>query len=162
VKSKVTVLPLTAAPALLVTLTVRILVCPDERDVGEPVNAAICCPEPVGEIIASPLLPHPLRQQNRAKQISSSNGRRKLALIDFTILLSFSLWTDDVFLGYVIFTRNIISFQPFFTPAAFADYPTSLRSWDSSTNASNFTSFVLPRRYAPGIIRPASFSTFCF
>ena len=26
------------------------------------------------------------------------------------------------------------------------------------TNASNFTSFVLPRRYTPGIIRPASFN----
>ena len=38
--------------------------------------------------VVSPL-PHPLRQQNRAKQISSSNGRRNLALIDFTILLSF-------------------------------------------------------------------------
>jgi len=31
-----------------------------------------------------------------------------------------------------------------------------------STNASNFTSFVMPGRYAPGIIRPASFSSLCF
>jgi hypothetical protein len=35
-------------------------------------------------------LPHPQRQQNRAKQISSSNGRRSLDLVDFAILRSFS------------------------------------------------------------------------
>jgi hypothetical protein len=43
---------------------------------------------PVPVPVVSPL-PHPLRQQNRAKQISSSNGRRNLVLIVFTILLSF-------------------------------------------------------------------------
>ena len=41
-------------------------------------------------------------------------------------------------------------------------YPTSLRSWDNSPNSSNFTPFVLPTRFALGIIRPASFSTLCF
>jgi len=33
---------------------------------------------------------------------------------------------------------------------------------DNSTNASNFTLFVLPRRCAPSIIRPASYSSLCF
>jgi hypothetical protein len=41
--------------------------------------------------VASSLLPpHPLRQQNRIKKISSNNGCENLVLIDFVILLSFS------------------------------------------------------------------------
>jgi hypothetical protein len=86
----VTALPLTAAPALLVTLTVRILVCPDERDVGDPVNAAICCPVPAVGVIASSLLPHPLRQKNRTKRIKRFKKDKNFLLVDFAILLSFS------------------------------------------------------------------------
>jgi hypothetical protein len=35
--------------------------------------------------VSSLLPPHPLRQQNRIKKISSSAGRDNLAVIDFTI-----------------------------------------------------------------------------
>ena len=45
-------------------------------------------PVPVSVAVLSPL-PHPLRQQNRAKQISSKNVRENFALVDFTILFSF-------------------------------------------------------------------------
>jgi len=48
----------------------------------------------------------------------------------------------------------------YFAASCLVSYPPHKR--DNSTNASNFTSFVLPRRYAPGIILPASFSTLCF
>lgn len=41
-------------------------------------------------VAVSLLPPHPLRQQNRIKKISSNNGRENLVLIDFVILLSFS------------------------------------------------------------------------
>ena len=40
--------------------------------------------------------------------------------------------------------------------------PASLCLRDNSTNASNFTTFVLPRRCAPGIVRPTNFSTLRF
>jgi hypothetical protein len=43
---------------------------------------------PVLVVVVSPL-PHPLRQQKRAKQISSSIVRENFALVDFTILFSF-------------------------------------------------------------------------
>jgi len=39
----------------------------------------------VGVVPVSLLPPHPLRQQNRIKKISSSAGRENLAVIDFTI-----------------------------------------------------------------------------
>lgn len=41
-------------------------------------------------VSVSLLPPHPLRQQNRIKKISSNNGCENLILIDFVILLSFS------------------------------------------------------------------------
>jgi len=41
-------------------------------------------------VAVSLLPPHPLRQQNRIKKISSNSGRENLVLIDFVILLSFS------------------------------------------------------------------------
>jgi hypothetical protein len=45
-------------------------------------------------VVVSLLPPHPLRQQNRAKKISSSNGCNNLPLVDLAILLSFS--TEDI------------------------------------------------------------------
>jgi hypothetical protein len=113
VKSKVTALPLTAVPALLVTLTVRILVCPDERDVGDPVNAVICCPEPVVGVISSSLLPHPLRQKIEQKELK---GLKETRMFSWSILPFFSPFYEGqiIFLGFAIFTRNIISFQSFY------------------------------------------------
>jgi len=43
----------------------------------------------VGVGVVSLLPPHPLRQKNRAKKISSSAGRENFTLIDFIILISF-------------------------------------------------------------------------
>jgi hypothetical protein len=43
--AKFTVLPLRATPVLSVTLTVRILVFPAPRAVGNPINENICRPD---------------------------------------------------------------------------------------------------------------------
>jgi hypothetical protein len=52
------------------------------------IEAAVGVVSVVPGTASSLLPPHPLRQQNRAKQISSSAGRENLAVIDFTIIYS--------------------------------------------------------------------------
>jgi hypothetical protein len=87
VAAKVTIAPCTTAPLASVSVAVAVTGVPNVTTLEEILKvreAEVVVPVPV----VAPL-PHPLRQQNRAKQISSSNGRRNLALIDFTILLSF-------------------------------------------------------------------------
>jgi hypothetical protein len=75
-----------------VTLTVSTLLCPDASAVGDPVNDAICCPEPVGVVsvpVSSLLPPQAVIKKSMAKEISSNNVRENLVLIDFIILISF-------------------------------------------------------------------------
>jgi hypothetical protein len=88
--AKVTTAFFTNAPLPSLSIAVTVTGVPDVILEGtlklrEP-RLVVVVPVPVP--VVSPL-PHPLRQQNRAKQISSSNGRRNLVLIVFTILLSF-------------------------------------------------------------------------
>jgi hypothetical protein len=52
----------------------------------EAAMGVVVVPVPVSSLLP----PHPLRQQNRIKKISSNNGCENLILIDFVILLSFS------------------------------------------------------------------------
>ena len=99
VAAKVTTAFGTTAPLASVSVAVAVTGVPNATTlegilkVREAVAVAVVVvPVPVPILVPVPVvspLPHPLRQQNRAKQISSSNGRRNLALIDFTILLSF-------------------------------------------------------------------------
>jgi hypothetical protein len=56
--------------------------------VREGAAVVVPVPVPVPELV-SRLPPHPLRQKNRAKKISSSAGRENFTLIDFIILISF-------------------------------------------------------------------------
>jgi hypothetical protein len=90
--AKVTTAFFTNAPLPSLSIAVTVTGVPDVILEGtlklrEP-RLVVVGPVPVPVLVVSPL-PHPLRQQNRAKQISSSNGRRDLVLIVFTILLSF-------------------------------------------------------------------------
>jgi hypothetical protein len=96
----VTTLPATGAPFLSIAVAVRRVGLPVEtaavevlsetlvRDkVREPALVVVVF-VPVPVAVFSPL-PHPLRQQNRVKKISSSIVRENFALVDFTILFSF-------------------------------------------------------------------------
>jgi hypothetical protein len=68
--------------------------------------------------------------------------------------------------NYVGGMPRISSISPAWNGIVRATNFSALRFWNlgltSSSCASNFTSFVLPRLYAPGIIRPASFSALYF
>ena len=100
VAAKVTTAPCISAPLASLSVAVAVTGVPKVTTfegmlkIRELRSVVVVVPVPVA--VVSPL-PHPLRQQNRAKQINSSNDRRNLDLVDFAILRSFYWGTDDVF-----------------------------------------------------------------
>jgi hypothetical protein len=85
---KYTTAPCTSAPLESLNIAVTVTGVPyvtldGTLKVREPRSVVV--PVPVLVAVVSILPPHPLRQQNKAKQISNSAGRENLAVIDFTI-----------------------------------------------------------------------------
>jgi len=97
VAAKVTTAPFASAPVASLTIAVAVTGVPNVtldgtlkvRELRSVVVVPVPVPVPVPVLVSSLLPPHPLRQQNRAKQISSNNDRKNFALIDFIILISF-------------------------------------------------------------------------
>ena len=93
VAAKVTTALGTSAPLASLSVAVAVTGVPNVTTLEgmlkiRELRSVVVVPVPVLVALVSPL-PHPLRQQNRAKQISSKNVRDNFTLIDFTILLSF-------------------------------------------------------------------------
>jgi len=93
VSAKVTTAPFTSAPVASLTIAVAVTGVPNVTLDGtlkvRELRSVVVVPVPVLVLVSSLLPPHPLRQQKRAKQISSNNDRKNFALIDFIILISF-------------------------------------------------------------------------
>jgi len=85
--AKVTTAPFTSAPVVSLSIAVTVTGVPYVTLEGtlkvRELRSVVVVFVPV--TASSILPPHPLRQQNRAKQISCSAGRENLAVIDFTI-----------------------------------------------------------------------------
>ncbi|PKN53140.1 MAG: hypothetical protein CVU55_02710 [Deltaproteobacteria bacterium HGW-Deltaproteobacteria-13] len=91
VAEKVTTAPLTSEPPASRSVAVAVTGVPNltldgTLKVREGVRVVVLLPVPVP---VSPLLPHPIRQQNKTKEINRNNSLENFALIDFTMLLSF-------------------------------------------------------------------------
>jgi len=98
VAAKVTTAPCTSAPLASLSVAVAVAGVPKVTTLQgmlkiRELRLVVVVSVPVLVAVVSPLLPHPLRQQKRAKQISRSIVRDNFALVDFTIL--FSLFLRD-------------------------------------------------------------------
>jgi hypothetical protein len=87
--AKVTTAPFTSVPVVSLSIAVTVTggvpyVTLDGTLKVRELRSVVVVPVPV-PVLLSTLPPHPLRQKNRAKKISSSAGRENLAVIDFTI-----------------------------------------------------------------------------
>jgi hypothetical protein len=100
VAAKVTTAPCISAPLASLSVAVAVTGVPKVttfegmlkiRELRSVVVVPVPVPVPVLVAVVSSPLPHPLRQQKRAKQISSSIVRENFALVDFTILFSLFL-----------------------------------------------------------------------
>ena len=94
VAAKVTTAPCISAPLASLSVAVAVTGVPKVTTFEgmlkiRELRSVVVVPVPV-PVVSSPL-PHPLRQQKRAKQISSSIVRENFALVDFTILFSLFL-----------------------------------------------------------------------
>jgi len=93
VAAKITTALDTSAPLASVSVAVTVTGVPNVTTLEgmikvRELRSVVVVFVPVPVAIVSPL-PHPLRQQNRVKKISSSIVRENFALVDFTILFSF-------------------------------------------------------------------------
>jgi hypothetical protein len=101
VSAKVTTVPCTSAPLASLSVAVAVTGVPKVttfegmlkiRELRSVVVVPVPVPVPVLVAVVSSPLPHPLRQQKRAEQISSSSiVRENFASVDFTILFSLFL-----------------------------------------------------------------------
>jgi hypothetical protein len=94
-----TVLLLTGLPAPSVTVAVMMLDSPAARELLVD-DIAMLYPDAVPSSVSSNSPPQAVMKKSIAKDISSNMNVRDFILIDFIILLSFVLGTDNIILLY--------------------------------------------------------------